>query len=87
MSFRLIALAIALPIAALAQSKADPADPKSPVPPLRYESAVAGYKPHKEEKPAPWKQVNEAVKPRAEPGAAKADSAKPQPAKPPEHRH
>ena len=57
-----LALAIALPIAALAQSRADPADPKATVPALRHESALGGYRAFKDGGPAPWKQVNEEVK-------------------------
>jgi|SRR5688572_17813858 len=57
-----LALAIAFPIVASAQARPDPADPKIAVPPLRYESALGGYRPFRDEGPAPWKQVNEEVK-------------------------
>lgn len=39
----------------------DPADPKAAVPALRYETALAGYRPAPEAGPAPWKSVNERV--------------------------
>jgi hypothetical protein len=57
-----LALAIAFPIAALAQPSPNPADPKAAAAPLRYESAFAGYRAFQEQSPAPWKQVNEEVK-------------------------
>ena len=57
-----LALAIALPIAAFAQSRPDPADPKAAVPPLRHAPALEGYRPFKDAGPAPWRVVNEEVK-------------------------
>ena len=85
-----LALAIAIPVAALAQPKVDAADPKTQVPAVRYESAFAGYRSFKDEKPAPWKQVNEEVKGmggHAAHGAAKPDAPKAPAAKPAEHKH
>lgn len=93
----LIALALAAPLAALAQARADPADAKAAVPALRYDSALAGYRGFREEKPAPWKQVNDAVKgsgghaahgsPTKEtPSDAPRKPAEPS-AKPSEHKH
>ena len=38
-----------------------PGDPSAPVPAVKYESAFAGYAPHREEKPAPWRELNESV--------------------------
>lgn len=97
MHLRLIALAFALPVAALAQSKPDPMDPKSASSPLRYESAFAGYRSLKQDKPAPWKEVNEAVKGATGHGehSAPAEASKEQPsvkpppaaARPAEHKH
>ena len=76
-----LALAIAVPVAALAQPKADAADPKAPVPAVRYESALAGYRSFKDEKPAPWRQVNDEVKAPAPKKPAEGS------AKPAEHKH
>ena len=97
MDFRLVALVALLPAAALAQSPPQPGDPKAAVPPLRYESALKGYRGIKDDKPAPWKQVNEEVKgagghsmhaaPNAKPPAAPSQGAGPTPAKPTEHKH
>ena len=92
----MLALAIALPVAAHAQSRTDPADPKTAAAPLEYESAFAGYRPFRDAKPAPWRQVNEEVKGaggHAAHGAPKkdpADEKKPgaaTPAQPAEHKH
>ena len=94
MDFRLVALVAFLPAAALAQTSPQPGDPKAAVPPLRYESALKGYRGIKDEKPAPWRQVNEEVKgagghsthaPNAQPPAATSQGAAP--AKPTEHKH
>ena len=60
----LIALAAMAAGAAAAQSsgRPDPTDQKAKVPPLEYRSAFEGYRPFAEEKPAPWRDANEAVK-------------------------
>lgn len=49
---------------AMAQQRSaapDPRDPASSVPPVKYESAFAGYAPYREEKLAPWREVNDEV--------------------------
>ena len=38
-----------------------PADPAAPAPAVKYESAFADYRPHREEKLAPWREVNDEV--------------------------
>ena len=97
MNFRLVAAAALLPATALAQKPSDPADTKAAAPGLRYESAFTGYRSFKQERPAPWRQVNEEVKgagghaahgaPKAEaPGQVPSDP-EPRPAKPAEHKH
>jgi hypothetical protein len=100
MNFRLVALAALLPAAVLAQQPAqpaDPADPKAAVPAMRYQSAVAGYRSFKQDKPAPWKQVNEDVKgaaghathgaPKSRAPGEAPSKAEPRPATPAEHKH
>jgi len=76
---------------------ADPADATAVVPPVRYESAFAGFRASREEKPAAWKEVNEQVSGAGhahaghDPGkAAKAAPKKPEntpTAKPSGHPH
>ena len=39
----------------------NPADPGAKVPAVKYESAFAGYAPYREEKLAPWREVNDEV--------------------------
>lgn len=39
----------------------DPADAGAPVPAVKYESAFAGYAPFREEKLAPWREMNDEV--------------------------
>jgi len=64
--------AICIALAALAASAAaaqqaqrpDPVEPKAKVPPAQYRSAFEGYRPYVEEKVAPWRESNDAVKPR-----------------------
>ena len=59
----LIALS-ALAFGAFAQQRAPvsgPADPSAKVPPSRHDSAFAGYAPYREEKLAPWREVNDEV--------------------------
>ena len=48
---------------AVAQQAAGPhpADPAVRVPAVKYESPFAGYSPYREEKPAPWREVNDEV--------------------------
>lgn len=40
---------------------ANPADAKASVPPVAHSSPFAGYRPHGEAKPAPWREVNDEV--------------------------
>jgi hypothetical protein len=40
----------------------DPTSPQARVPPVTYRSAFEGYRPFADEKIAPWRQSNEAVK-------------------------
>ena len=57
-----VATMVALaPWAAAQQSRPDPADPAAPAPAVKYESAFAGYAPYREEKLAPWREVNDEV--------------------------
>jgi len=49
------------PAAAQPQPLSNPADPQAAVPPAKYESAFAGYRPYREEKVAPWRDVNDDV--------------------------
>jgi hypothetical protein len=93
-----LAALVALAPQALAQQRSippNPADPAAKVPPVNYESAFAGYSPFREEKLAPWREVNDEVgKARGHAGifggagpaghdaAAKAGQAKPATAKP-----
>jgi hypothetical protein len=74
----LAALAALAALPALAEEKrsADPSNAAAPVPPLRYESAFAGYKSARDEKPVPWKQTNEEVA-----GSGHASHAQPAQAK------
>lgn len=63
---------ICIALAALAASTAgaeekprpDPADAKVKVPAPEYRSAFEGYRPHAEQKVAPWRDSNDAVKPK-----------------------
>jgi hypothetical protein len=59
----LFATLIALAPQALAQTRSTlhPADPAAKVPAVKYESAFTGYAPFREEKLAPWREVNDQV--------------------------
>lgn len=59
-----IALAALAAGAAAAQEppRRDPTDPRAKVPPLEYRSAFAGYERRGEDKLAPWRESNDAVK-------------------------
>ncbi len=48
---------------AMAQQRANtnPADPRAEAPPTRYESAFTGYQSFRDEKLAPWREVNDEV--------------------------
>ena len=66
--------------AAQEAQRPDPANPRATVPGIEYRSAFTGYWPAGEEKVAPWRQSNDAVK-----GAGGDDEghAAPQPAEKP----
>lgn len=56
--------AVTLSLPALAQRSAatpNPVDGSALVPDLKYDSAFAGYSPYREEKLAPWREVNDEV--------------------------
>jgi hypothetical protein len=56
--------ALLLPAAASAQqstARANPASPDAVAPAVNYDSAFAGYTPYRDEKPAPWRDVNDEV--------------------------
>lgn len=55
------ALLACLPLLAAAQ--ASPNQTPKAAPPLNYRSAFADYKPYKDEPPADWRKVNDAVAP------------------------
>ena len=52
------ALALCLPLLAVAQQRAEAPDAKSPATPLRYQSAFANYKPWQDIK-GHWRQLND----------------------------
>ena len=55
------AMALGLPLLALAQQPSEPTNPKASAPPLRYQSAFADYKPWRDLKPGDWRSINDAV--------------------------
>lgn len=66
--------ALAAGAAAQEPPQHDPTDPRAKVPPVEYRSAFAGYQRLAEDKLAPWRESNEAVKApppeeKAKPGA------------------
>jgi hypothetical protein len=60
-----IALLVLFALASVAKAQdsraLNPADPAAKVPAMKYESAFAGYAPYREEKLAPWREVNDEV--------------------------
>lgn len=71
------AMALSLPLLAIAQQSATPADPpKAPAATLPYHSAFADYKPWQDIKPGNWRQLNDALNA----GAGHAGHGAPQPA-------
>ena len=50
-------LTLAAPCAA--QPRPDPLDAQEPVPALRYNSALQGYRAFTDDKPVPWKDAND----------------------------
>lgn len=60
--FVLAVLAALAPLASAQQpARLDPADPGAKAPAVKYESAFTGYAPYREEKLAPWREVNDEV--------------------------
>jgi hypothetical protein len=57
-----LAAMVAGAAAAQGDARRDPASPQAKVPPVTYRSAFEGYRPLADEKMAPWRQSNEAVK-------------------------
>lgn len=56
------AAVLCAPVFALAQSTPpDPTDAKTSVPPLRYQSAFADYKPWQDAKPGDWRALNDGL--------------------------
>lgn len=43
------------------EKRADPADPRAPVPPSSYRSAFEGYRSLEEPKSVPWRDANDAA--------------------------
>ena len=62
--FALCISAVAAPSAQAQQSVASAAstDAAAPVPATRYESAFTGYQRYRDEKPAPWRDLNDAAR-------------------------
>lgn len=56
--------ALAAGVVTAQERRPDPAEAKAKVPPVEYRSAFEGYRPYAEEKVAPWRESNEAVKPK-----------------------
>jgi hypothetical protein len=55
----LVVLVFAPPASASAEARSDPLDARAPVPALKYQSSLTGYRRFADEKPAPWKEANE----------------------------
>ena len=53
------AFAIAPSGAVIAEPRPDPADAAAPVPALKYESPLAGYRALADDKPTPWREAND----------------------------
>lgn len=49
------------PVAAQQQAAGHPADPQALVPPPQHASAFNGYRPFRDEKPGPWREINDEV--------------------------
>lgn len=58
------AVALSLPLLAIAQQGTNPTDSKAPASELRYQSAFADYKPWQDMKPGNWRQLNDNVAPK-----------------------
>lgn len=87
--------AIAVALAALAAGAAaaqgarpDPSSPQAEAAPLQYRSAFEGYRSFTDDKPAAWREANEAVKnPDSHAGHAEKPAAEPTPAPKPAPGH
>lgn len=55
------ALALGLPLLAMAQTRPDPSDPKAPSRPLGHRSAFADYQPFQDITPGDWRRLNDTV--------------------------
>ena len=77
--FLLCAL-VAAGAAAQSAARPDPTAPKAPVPRVEYRSAFEGYRPLREDKLAPWRESNDAVKDAGEHGHAAKPPAQEKPA-------
>ncbi len=55
------ALALGLPLLAMAQGRTDPAKPNAPARTLAHRSAFADYKPFQDIGPDDWRRLNDAV--------------------------
>jgi hypothetical protein len=88
---RAAAVALGLPLLALAQAPADPAPARIPAQPLVHRSAFADYQPYRDVAPGDWRRLNDAVgaaalKPAA--GAPAPEASGPAPSRPmPRHEH
>ena len=78
----LVASIAAMPAHTQQKRPINPADPAAATAELRYESAFASFQSWRDEKPAPWKKVNEEVVGGGHAGHAKTTDAKPSPEKP-----
>lgn len=64
LAFLLYGASALMSFPAIGQSSAaapNPTDVNARAPAIKYESAFAGYAPYREEKPAPWRDVNDEV--------------------------
>lgn len=55
------AVALSVPLLALAQQRADAPGPKASAPAMRYQSAFADYHPWQDIQPGDWRQLNDAL--------------------------
>lgn len=76
------AVALSLPLLAVAQQGTSPTDSKAPAPELRYQSAFADYKPWQDVKPGNWRQLNDNVAPKPGASSGHAGHGSAQPATP-----
>lgn len=79
----LAACAIAGAAGAQSAKRPDPAHPQAAAPPLRYESAFAGYRPLREEGVGKWREVNDRVRDAAAERAAALQAGAPPGVPPP----